>query len=226
MPYLKFSRDKRGYEHFSLVEPSSGRRGKSSRPRVLFWFRTPPQIKVGREPFPDEVRRAVEAENPGLTFDWARLLATPIPAADADHWRERRRAEKAARQAMRESGDGDADGQEAPEAPEAPDGQVGLAGQAAQVGQVGTEEDDHGEEDAVDDNSLVPAEATLSASESHEPASASVPEPVGEAPAGGRRRRRRGRRRRHQTAGSSSGTAGQASAPAASNLPVPPNDEV
>lgn len=243
MPYLKFSRDKRGYEHFSLVEPSSGRRGKSSRPRVLFWFRTPPQIKVGREPFPDEVRRAVEAKNPGLTFDWPRLMATPIPAADAEHWRERRRAEKAARQAMRESGDVEdgpgeqggpvglvgQDGLGGPVALDEQHAPVGLGRQDELVGldgQVGAEEEDEGEENAVDDNALVPAEAALSASESHEPASSSVPEAVGEPPAGGRRRRRRGRRRRQQTAGSPSGTAGQPSAPAASNIPVPPNDEV
>jgi hypothetical protein len=226
VPYLKFSRDKRGYEHFSLVEPSSGRRGKSSRPRVLFWFRTPPQIKVGREPFPDEVRRAVEAQNPGLTFDWPRLMATPIPAADAEHWRERRRAEKAARQAMRESGDVEGSTSE-----EAPDAQVEQAGEVGQVGQVGQTErevdgDEDGDDSPVDDNGVVPAEGTLSASESHEPASASVPGSGGEPPLAGRRRRRRGRRRRHQTAGSSSGTAGPASGPAESNVPVPPNDEV
>jgi hypothetical protein len=106
VPFLKFSRDKRGYEHFSLVEPIGARRGKSSRPRVLFWFRTPPQIKVGREPFTEEIRRAIEAQNPGLRFDWARLMATPIPAPDAEHWRERRRAERAARQAMQEPEEG------------------------------------------------------------------------------------------------------------------------
>jgi hypothetical protein len=221
VPYLKFSRDKRGYEHFSLVEPSNGRRGKSSRPRVLFWFRTPPQIKVGREPFPDDVRRAVEAQNPGLTFDWARLMATPIPSADAEHWRERRRAEKAARQAMRESGDVDNAGQDEQV------GQDGQDGPPGQVGQAGNEKGDD-DENVLDDDGLVPAEATLSASESHEATSAPVPEPEagGEPPSGGRRRRRRGRRKRHQTAGSPSGTAGAASAPAASNVPVPPSEEV
>jgi hypothetical protein len=207
VPYLKFSRDKRGYENFSLVEPSSGRR-KSSRPRVLFWFRTPPQIKVGREPFPDEVRRAIEAQNPGLTFDWPRLMATPIPAPDAEHWRERRRAEKAARQAMRESEHVELDGQEE---------QVGQDGKVGQ--EVGQESD--GDENSVDDTGPVPADVTLSASESTEPASVLAPESVG-----GRRRRRRGRRRRHQTAGSSSETTGPASEPVASNVPVPPSDEV
>ena len=103
MPFLKFSRDKRGYENFQLIEPpSSGRRGGKSRPRLLFWFRTPPQMKVGRMPFSDDVRRMVEAQNPGMTFDWARIMSTPIPPPDADHWRERRRMEKAAKRAARE----------------------------------------------------------------------------------------------------------------------------
>lgn len=117
MPYLKFSRDKHGYENYFLIEPPPpGReqRGKG-RSRVLFWFRTPPHIKVGRLPFSDEVRRMVEAQNPGLAFDWARIVATPIPPPDEDHWRERRRAEKAARRAARtvEAGDADAAADEA-----------------------------------------------------------------------------------------------------------------
>lgn len=105
MPYLKFSRDKRGYENFFLIEPPAGgrdQRGGKARPRLLFWFRTPPHVKVGRVPFSDDVRHMVEAQNPGLTFDWARIMSTPIPPPDADHWRERRRVEKAARRASRE----------------------------------------------------------------------------------------------------------------------------
>ena len=85
MPYLKFSRDKRGYENFYLIEPPSGgreQRGKA-RPRVLFWFRTPPSVKVGRVPFSDDVRKMIEAQNPDLKFDWARIMSTPIPPPDA-----------------------------------------------------------------------------------------------------------------------------------------------
>jgi hypothetical protein len=105
VPYLKFSRDKRGYENFFLIEPPSGGRdqhGSKARPRLLFWFRTPPHVKVGRMPFSDEVRAMVEAQNPDLRFDWARITSTPIPSPEADQWRERRRAEKAARRADRE----------------------------------------------------------------------------------------------------------------------------
>jgi len=100
MAFFRFNRDKRGYEYFSLVEPVTNRRGKT-RPRVLYWYRTPPNIRVGRAPFDDAVRRALEKQNPTVAFDWPKIIAAPIPSADVDRWRERRRterAEKAARQ--------------------------------------------------------------------------------------------------------------------------------
>ena len=97
MAFLKFSRDRRGYEHFCLVEPTT-RRGKT-RPRVLYWFRTPPNIKVGREPFDADARRSLQQQNPGVTFDWRRILETPVPSAEVEMWRERRRSEKSARRA-------------------------------------------------------------------------------------------------------------------------------
>jgi hypothetical protein len=99
MAFLRFNRDKRGYEHFSLVESTTNRRGKV-RQRVLYWFRSPPDVRVGREPFDESVRRALEAQNPDVTFDWPSILEAPIPSADADKWRERRRAERAAKQAV------------------------------------------------------------------------------------------------------------------------------
>jgi hypothetical protein len=98
LAFFRFSRDKRGYEHFSLVQPTTNRRGKV-RQRVLYWFRTPPNVRVGREPFDEAVRRQLEAQNPDVTFDWPRILDAPIPSADADKWRERRRVERAARHA-------------------------------------------------------------------------------------------------------------------------------
>ncbi len=62
-------------------------------------YRTPPDVKVGREPFDEAVRRALEAQYPDVGFDWRKILETPIPSADAERWRERRRADRAARQA-------------------------------------------------------------------------------------------------------------------------------
>jgi hypothetical protein len=62
-------------------------------------------VKVGRSPFDEATRRAIERHNPGVTFDWPRLVAAPVPPppADVERWRERRRqerAEKAARAAL------------------------------------------------------------------------------------------------------------------------------
>ena len=99
MAFFRFTRDKRGYQHFYLVEPIANRRGKV-RQRVLYWFRSPPDIKVGREPFDEGVRRLLEAQNPDVTFDWRTILDAPIPSAEADKWRERRRAERAAKQML------------------------------------------------------------------------------------------------------------------------------
>jgi hypothetical protein len=92
--FLKFSRDKRGYEHFYLVHQTIRRGGP--RNRVLYWFRTPPGVKVGRGPFDDDVRRALEQQNPDVSFDWQKLLDTPIPppAPDVERWRERRRIDR------------------------------------------------------------------------------------------------------------------------------------
>jgi hypothetical protein len=120
MPFLRFTRDKRGYEQFALVQPMT-RRGKSVS-RVLYWYRTPPDVKVGREPFDEAVRRALETQNPNITFDWRQILETPIPSADADKWRERRRTdriERAARQAL-EQEDEEPGGGEHPPADDAP----------------------------------------------------------------------------------------------------------
>ena len=212
MPFLKFSRDRRGYEHFSIVEPGVPRRGKPSRQRLLFWFRTPPQVKVGRLPFTDDVRRAIEAQNPGIRFDWPRLLATPIPPPDAEHWRERRRIEKAAKQAAREAAV-----EEAAEEAAAVEG-ASAAEEASAVEEV--PEDAAGELASPDSLSegaegTLQADAVVEAEEAGEGMSADVA--PGQTPAssgtsqvgagaGGHRRRRRGRRRRPRPSEQNSGS--------------------
>jgi hypothetical protein len=98
MPFVKFSRDKRGYANVFLIQPGAGRRGKS-RSNILYWFRTPPHVRIGRGPFDDPAIRALQAQNPGIAFDWAKLRDTVIPAAPPVDWRERRLARRAARQA-------------------------------------------------------------------------------------------------------------------------------
>jgi hypothetical protein len=221
VPYLKFSRDKRGYEYFSIVEPGVPRRGRPPRPRVLFWFRTPPQVKVGRHPFTDEIRREIEERNPAVRFDWPRLLATPIPPPEADHWRERRRAEKAAKQAAREAEQAEiaeqaeltepaetvdqAELAAAAEVPaEAPANAVPVLVGQEPAGQEdeGADADLEGEPEEEDDIAEMADAQTADASAASDPAAASVD--AAAPPAGGRRRKRRRRRRRKPAADPSS----------------------
>jgi len=130
MAFFRFNRDKRGYEYFYLVEPVTNRRGKT-RQRVLYWYRTPPNLRVGRAPFDEDVQRALETQYPKVTFDWRKIVDAPIPSADVEKWRERRRAEKAekaARQVAAARGGGERAepaapaGQHVPETPTLADG--------------------------------------------------------------------------------------------------------
>ena len=89
LPFLRFTRDKRGYETTSLVY--AGRRDGRSRQRILYWFRTPPGVKVGRPALDEEAIRWIEEHNPDIEFDWPKILeAQPAAAAPADDARTRR----------------------------------------------------------------------------------------------------------------------------------------
>ena len=101
MPSVRFSRDKRGYEYVYLMHTPT-RRGKPGRSHVLYWYRTPPGVLIGRKPFSEDVQRMLEAQNPGVAFDWPAIISTPMPPPDmTEFWRERRRAAKAAKQQSR-----------------------------------------------------------------------------------------------------------------------------
>ena len=69
MPYLRYSRDKRGYEHTYVLHGSRA----GGRPRILYWFRTPPHVVVGRDALDEEATKAIEASHPGLDFDWLKM---------------------------------------------------------------------------------------------------------------------------------------------------------
>jgi hypothetical protein len=113
VPFVRVSRDKRGYEHIYLFEVSNRR---PSKPRILYWFRTPPGVRVGREPFDEPVKRALEALNPGITFDWKKLASDTVPPPEVENWRERRRVEREAKRARRGDEARTAAGGEEPEA--------------------------------------------------------------------------------------------------------------
>jgi hypothetical protein len=41
---------------------------------VLYWFRTPPGVKVGRAALDEDAIRLIEDSNPEIEFDWTRIL--------------------------------------------------------------------------------------------------------------------------------------------------------
>ena len=73
MPSLRFVLDKRGYENTFVVQ-GRGQRTKGTRQRILYWFRTPPGVKVGRVALDEDAIKAIEEGHPGETFDWERML--------------------------------------------------------------------------------------------------------------------------------------------------------
>jgi hypothetical protein len=79
---LRFSRDKRGYENTFVVH--TGRRRGKSRSRILYWFRTPPGVRIGRAALDEDAIRLIEQHNPDVEFDWTRILkgqGAPVPEA-------------------------------------------------------------------------------------------------------------------------------------------------
>jgi hypothetical protein len=76
------------------------RREGRSEPRILYWFRTPPFVKVGRTALDEEAIRLLEERHPDITFDWTRILREPpqpISPAEAEKRRDAREAREARR---------------------------------------------------------------------------------------------------------------------------------
>jgi ribonuclease E len=98
LPNLRFTRDKRGYETTSLVH--AFRHHGRAHQRILYWFRTPPGVKVGRPALDEDAIRWIEEHNPDIQFNWQKILEAQPPAPQpADDGRNRRRREKPPRPA-------------------------------------------------------------------------------------------------------------------------------
>ena len=95
MPFLRFSRDKRGYENTYLCHTFRG--GGQPRLRVLYWFRTPPDVKVGRLALDPGAIRAIEESNPDLKFEWDKILKVKPPPPPPDYGRDGREARRGRR---------------------------------------------------------------------------------------------------------------------------------
>ena len=72
MPFLRVIRDKRGYETTYLMHWC--REGTRQRSRILYVFRTPGGIRVGREALESDVLKQIEAQHPDIVFDWGAVF--------------------------------------------------------------------------------------------------------------------------------------------------------
>lgn len=73
MPFLRVVRDKRGYETTYLIH--APREGSGRESQLLYAFRSPGGVRVGRLALDPEVRREIEAQHPAIAFDWNGILA-------------------------------------------------------------------------------------------------------------------------------------------------------
>ncbi len=71
MPFLRLTRDRRGFEHTFLLHADA----PDVRPRVLYWYRTAPGVLIGRPALDEEVIRGIEEQHPDIEFDWPAILA-------------------------------------------------------------------------------------------------------------------------------------------------------
>ena len=72
MPFLRVIRDKRGYETTYLMHWY--REGNRQRSRILYVFRTPGGVRVGRSSLEPEVLNDIAARHPDITFDWKSVI--------------------------------------------------------------------------------------------------------------------------------------------------------
>jgi hypothetical protein len=95
VPFLRVIRDKRGYETTYLMHWF--REGNRQHSRILYVFRSPGGVRVGRPALEPEVLRRLEATHPQIEFDWSSVLdnrQVVEPAIDTRRPRRRRREDE------------------------------------------------------------------------------------------------------------------------------------
>jgi hypothetical protein len=90
VPFLRLTRDQRGYETTFLLHAIH----PGDRPRELYWYRSAPGIRVGRPPLDEDAIRAIEERHPEIDFDWPHILEAGTvlpPEVERRPERQRRR---------------------------------------------------------------------------------------------------------------------------------------
>jgi hypothetical protein len=95
MTFMRVTRDQRGYETTLLLHT----RTPGDQPRVLYWYRTAPGVRVGRGALDEDAIRAIEEQHPDVEFDWPQLMeeaASVPPEVERRPERPRRKTARAA----------------------------------------------------------------------------------------------------------------------------------
>lgn len=77
MPFLRLTRDRRGYENTFLLHAVH----PGERPRVLYWYRSAPGVRVGRSALDEDAIRTIEEQHPDVDFDWPQILEVGAASA-------------------------------------------------------------------------------------------------------------------------------------------------
>jgi hypothetical protein len=88
VPFLRVIRDKRGYETTYLMHIY--RDNQRQRTKILYVFRTPGGVRVGRDPLEPDVQRLIEAQYPDIPFNWNAVRETQQVIETAAEPRRRR----------------------------------------------------------------------------------------------------------------------------------------
>jgi hypothetical protein len=106
VPFLQFTRDRRGYEN-TYLRHLVRRRGKT-RPVILYWFRSPPNVRVGRTALDEAAMRAIEDTHPDLEFNWQALLASQVALSSEirQDWRRPQKPRRPAEEPLGRPGRG------------------------------------------------------------------------------------------------------------------------
>jgi hypothetical protein len=78
VPFIRHTRDKRGYESTYVMHAYRPTSNEPNRTRVLYLFRTPSHVRIGRQALEAEVMEALEHTHPDLSFDWTSLVREPV----------------------------------------------------------------------------------------------------------------------------------------------------
>jgi hypothetical protein len=70
VPYLRLTADRRGFENTFLLHVAA----PGEAPRILYWYRTAPGLRIGRPALDDSAMRTLEAQYPDIDFDWRYIL--------------------------------------------------------------------------------------------------------------------------------------------------------